>query len=197
MVYLQFPFYQNHLDLAHQLWNVLIKKNACVIDATCGNGHDTLFLARLLDKVGGGTLHSIDIQEKAILRARQKLSEERVSFPVHWYCQSHRDFHPLIEDNSVDLIVYNLGYLPGGDKNLTTQTESTIQSIHKGLELLKPGGCISVTAYPGHPEGKQEEAALRKLFQELSPKQYCITYTQFLNRKLSPSFFFLQTTYNP
>lgn len=193
MVYLQFPFYQNHLDFAHRLWNVLIKRNACVIDATCGNGHDTLFLARLLDEVGGGTLHSIDIQEKAIILARQKLSDARISSPIHWHCKSHENFPPFIEDQSVDLIVYNLGYLPGGDKTLTTQTESTLQSIHNGLQLLKPGGCISVTAYPGHPEGKEEEAALRKLFQDLSPKQYCITHTKFLNRKLSPSHFLLQT----
>lgn len=121
-----------------------------VIDATCGNGKDTEVLAALVPE---GHVWSMDIQKNALERARQRISAKNVTF----LCQSHADF-PLV--SSPKLIVYNLGYLPGGDKTITTMAETTLASVQKALDLVCPGGAVSIMCYPGHPEGAREQKIL-------------------------------------
>lgn len=141
-----------HLELAHRLWSELLQPADTAIDATCGNGKDTLRLAQLLPQ---GRILALDIQERAILHSKEVLT----GYPqVEFYLQSHVDF-PAAE--GVKLIVYNLGYLPGANnKALTTLTETTLQSVEKACHLVQKGGAISIMCYPGHPEGAREEEAL-------------------------------------
>ena len=92
------------------------------------------------------------------------------------------------------LIVYNLGYLPGGDKEITTQTGSTLISLQEGLKLLTTNGIISMTCYPGHEEGNNEEKAILEWAATLHPNHYVIYYTQRLNRINPPSLLLIQKT---
>lgn len=134
----------SHIHTAHALWRAHLKPRDTAIDATCGNGHDALVLAPLV-----GTLLCIDKQPEAIEATKKRLGPlPHVSYQLG----SHAEL-PAI---SPQLIVYNLGYLPGGDKSITTKTESTLVSIRRALEILAPGGMISITCYPGHPEGARE-----------------------------------------
>ena len=152
-----------HLELAHEYWKSWLKSTDTVIDATCGNGKDTLRLAHLVPE---GLVLALDIQETALQKARATASLPHVSF----YHQSHATF-PTCEN--VKLIVYNLGYLPGGDKSLTTHSKTTLASIEKGLSISQ---ALSVTCYPGHPEGAVEESLLRDFFKSLDPEAWDVTY---------------------
>jgi len=183
-----FSQFQSHLDLAHKYWEEILKQGGWAIDATCGNGHDTLFLAQAADGVIG-----LDIQENALQITRSLLKEAKADLEkVHLFCQSHETFPLLASNYPIPLIVYNLGYLPGGNKDLTTQTDTTLKSISNGLSLLVPGGALSITCYPGHPEGEKEEKAIGQFAQNLPPHIWSVCFHQWKNRKQSPSLFLIQ-----
>lgn len=172
----------SHIQLAHSYWQNHVQEDAWAIDATCGNGYDTHFLAKICEGV-----ISIDVQEKALESARQG-AQKNISF----FCQSHEDFPPLAYEKPISLIVYNLGYLPGGDKGLTTFTSSTLKSLERAMEILLPGGLISITCYPGHPEGACEEKALISLAEGLEAKSWNVCHHRWLNRNKAPSLLLLQ-----
>lgn len=173
----------NHLHLAHALWKQVVKPSDWVIDATCGNGKDTLILASLTPQ--GGVI-ALDIQESAITKAKDNLPTETTS-QVLFYQQSHAAFPPQAMAQPISLIVYNLGYLPGGDKTLTTSVSSTVQSLNAAMELIAKGGLISITCYPGHPEGKKEQSVLLEKAQQLCPEIWNVYHYYNLIRKTSPS----------
>lgn len=172
------PF-SNHLEMAHVLWEKMINPQSIVIDMTAGNGHDTLKLAQLKPK----KLMAIDIQNEALEKAKARTS----GYSVEYTLISHAEYPDQLENETIDLAVYNLGYLPGGNKSLTTRLESTLASITKMLPKLKPKGALSITCYPGHPEGRTEEEALCDWASKLKPIDWMVFSTRFLNRKTSPS----------
>ncbi len=152
----------SHLSLAHDLWEKLLKPSDHVIDATCGNGKDTLVLAGLVSE---GHVYALDIQEEALKRAKAKTPFSNISF-LH---QSHVD---LPDPPNLKLVVYNLGYLPGGDKSITTLSETTLLSISRAMDLLPIGGAISIICYPGHPEGAKEQKILKGFVGQLDPEKW-------------------------
>ncbi len=179
----QFSVFDSHLDLAHQFWEKLLLPTDTAVDATCGNGHDTLELVKILSQ---GKVLSLDIQKEALEAAQMLLSAEEKE-RVLFYHQSHVEFP---EENRVKLIIYNLGYLPGKNKSITTMTETTLLSVKKALALATGG--VSITCYPGHPEGEKEEKALLSLCSTLDPKVFSASYTRWVNRETSPSLIFIQ-----
>ncbi|MBA3815323.1 MAG: class I SAM-dependent methyltransferase [Parachlamydiaceae bacterium] len=194
----QFFLFQSHLDLAHAYWKKSLEKGDIAIDATCGNGYDTLELAHLIfdkKKQQTGQLAALDRQMDAIEATRARLKEvfaEDVMQYIHLSKQCHSSFPDYFEMESVALIVYNLGYLPGGNKSLTTMSSTTIQSLEAALPLITPGGCISITCYPGHEEGKNEENMIKKFAAALSPRQWSSCHHTWLNRNQAPSLLILQ-----
>jgi len=190
-----YPLFNKHLDLSKQYFERLLKIGDIVIDATCGNGHDTLYLAtRILDEKSG-KLYSIDIQAVALENAKKLILEklpvshfERVQFLQ----MCHGTFPATIAANSVKLIVYNLGYLPGSDKKVTTQAETTLKSIKNSMELISFDGAISITCYPGHHAGKVEEDLILQFVSTLDHKTWNCCHHRFVNREKSPSLLILQ-----
>ncbi|MDF2549946.1 MAG: putative rRNA methylase [Chlamydiales bacterium] len=194
-----FPLFRSHLDLAHRYWQQLLQmeepsEGFSVIDATAGNGHDALMLAKHVLPQRGRLLF-IDLQQAAIDATWQRLSGHFLPedlLRVQGIQGSHRSFPKEIEAESIQLIVYNLGYLPSGDKELTTKTDSTLESIQAALSLIRSGGAISITCYPGHPEGDLETQALASYVQGLDPTEWSATSHQWLNRQKSPRLLLLQ-----
>lgn len=152
----------NHVRFAHSMWADIVRPGDIAIDATCGNGYDSLKIAQLLLGDGIGKLYCIDIQEDAISNTKNKLKDELSSTQslaiddgrISFVCRSHESFPEEIKDNSVALVCYNLGYLPGKKRKdqdvVITKTQSTISSMEKALMLLKRGGMLSIIAYPGN-----------------------------------------------
>lgn len=166
------------LTFAHEEWKKHLKPGDRAIDATCGNGHDAL----VLSKLNLSHLYVFDIQEQALQATKNRLGPQK-NISYHLCC------HALFSEVKapIDLIVYNLGYLPGGDKSLTTQTTTTLKSLEKGLQLLSSGGLISITLYPGHPEGEREKKALLAHVTTFSPKKFQVSHHRVLNRSKAPS----------
>lgn len=191
-----FPLFQSHLDLAHTYWQKIVAPSDCVIDATCGNGHDTLALAKLLAVCGtdGGCLIAMDLQESAIAATRVLLNLHlpHLADRIQFYQQCHSSFPAWIQPASVKLIVYNLGYLPGSDKSLTTVSQTTEQSLLAALPLISAGGVISVTCYPGHPAGQLETERVRNFVATLDPRIWSCCFHQWTNRHSSPELLLLQ-----
>lgn len=174
-----------HTHLAHLIWKDFLKPGMTVIDATAGNGNDTLFLAKHVLTPRSGEVHAFDIQEEAISNTKARLEKnltpdllERISL----HQASHETFPTSIKPS---LIVYNLGYLPGGDLTKTTLTKTTITSCNNALEILLPGGLLSITIYPGHHEGFNEKSALFEWLKEKNPFQ--VFYHQEINKPNHPS----------
>ena len=178
-----------HLEYARAYWEKLVCPGDILVDATVGNGYDTFFLAQLLK--GEGTLIGYDIQPQALLNTQKKLYElpEHLSKIITLKLHSH--VH--IEEKNIKLIVYNLGYLPSGNKAITTLTESTLQSLQNGQKRLLPGGGISIVCYPGHQEGYKEQATLLEFLKTLPKEKWQICHHQWLNRPLAPSLIWMQS----
>jgi putative rRNA methylase len=190
-----FPLFQSHLDLAQDYWSQLVQIGDTVIDATCGNGFDTFKLCQLALSNDKGKVIAIDRQSQAIASTRHYLDAhlpielmERVGF----YHQCHSTFPHYLQQAEVKLIVYNLGYLPGGDKSETTETLTTLLSLTEGQKLVKPGGAICITCYPGHPEGANEQEALLAYAAQLPPKEWSCCRHSWLNRHLAPTLLLIQ-----
>lgn len=193
----RFQPFQSHLELAHHYWEKIVSPGDRVIDATCGNGHDTLKLARLVLTEESGEVYAIDVQASALEKSRELLSQNLSPLlcqRVHWAAESHENFPQAILPESVKLIVYNFGYLPGGDKSLTTKTDTTLESVKQALTLLCKGGALSLTCYPGHAEGATEEALLGELLTSLSPREWSVCHHVWRNRRNAPSLFLVCRT---
>jgi hypothetical protein len=181
-----FSSFKSHIDLAHRYWQHIVQPGDIVVDATCGNGQDTLFL----DGLQPSRLYALDIQEDALVNTRTLLGDSK-SVTYHLGC--HSQFPEEIQSKSVKLIVYNLGYLPGGDKTLTTLSETTLLSVKRALDLVKPGGAISVTCYPGHPAGAVEENAILAWAEGLDRHTWSCCHHRWCNRAKAPSLLLIQS----
>ncbi len=136
-------------------------EGAVALDATAGNGRDTVFLSRLVGP--GGKVYALDIQSEAVTRTRALLEGEGLSDRVILRRGSHadlRDRWPELRPGSVQAIMFNLGYLPGGEKSLITRPESTLAGLEQALPLIAPAGVLTVVCYPGHPGGEAESEAV-------------------------------------
>jgi len=151
----------NITERVHQRLRAHLRAGDTVIDATAGNGHDTLFVARCV--VPEGHVFAVDIQQAAIALTRSRLESAAVGSLCTLMCADHSRLAALIPrkyHGQIAAALFNLGYLPGGDHALTTHSASTLHALDAALRLLRPGGVLSVVCYPGHPEGAREAAAV-------------------------------------
>jgi 16S rRNA C1402 N4-methylase RsmH len=179
-----------HLHLAHSYWKKILQPGDSAVDATCGNGHDASILLSLIGS--GGVLHAIDLQEVALERARVLLSTSFPEHSIYYHCQSHETFPDTVPVGQIRLIVYNLGYLPGGDKRITTMTHSSLESFRQALNLLIENGVLSIMCYPGHEEGLSEQKAILNWAASLPPHEYHVCHHQFINRPRSPTLLLIE-----
>ena len=148
------------------------------VDATMGNGHDTERLAELVGPEGRVT--AFDIQAQAVESTRARLEAAGLLDRVTLVQDSHANMAAHVS-RPPRLIAFNLGFLPGGDKQVTTLLDSTLAAVRAAMELLQPGGMLLVCCYPGHAEGQRELDALRDLFTAVPPQAFNILEHRFLN----------------
>lgn len=191
----QFLLYHRHIDLAHFWWERLLQKGDVVVDATCGNGHDTLFLAEKVLNDGKGEAWGFDIQQEALTNTQKKLEGELAPQDlenVHLILGSHDELPPLLLGKKVKLAVYNLGYLPGSDKEAITKAETTIRSLQVISEIIIAGGAISITCYTGHPGGMEEQNAVIEWASSLPKSHWNVCFHQWINMKTAPTLLLIQ-----
>lgn len=165
---------RNTTALALALCENYITENSVAVDATCGRGNDTLWLAKRCRKV-----YAFDIQQEAVESTNSLLEAAGETGEV--ICDSHNHIDCYVKE-APDVIVFNLGYLPGGDKNVTTKAEETLLALGKSLELLAVDGILSVTMYPGHPQGACEQELILAWAKELDKSKFHCVFANMLNQ---------------
>lgn len=154
------PF-QSLTALAREAVGKALEDGSLAIDATVGNGHDTLFLAG--EVASRGQVIGFDVQLQALEGTRKRLSGSGLESLVSLHLSGHENMSTQVPGDwtgRVSAVMFNLGYLPGGDKWLTTHPASTLQALNQALLLLRTGGVISLLVYRGHPGAKAEAEAV-------------------------------------
>jgi len=149
--------------LAHEILARHLGPGDLVVDATAGNGHDTLFLALRVSP--GGHVFAFDLQKQALENTRERLAQAGSLCKLTLLQYGHERMSeklPAEARGRLAAVMFNLGYLPGGDKQLTTSPSTTLAALQQSLELLAPGAILSVLAYRQHPGGQEECEAVRQ-----------------------------------
>ncbi|WP_395717717.1 class I SAM-dependent methyltransferase [Prosthecobacter sp.] len=170
------------------LWAQLILKDRLrpgdvAVDATMGNGHDTLFLTQSV--APGGHVFAFDVQETALIETRKRVPAEMTTL-IHAGHETMRAHLPPELHGKISAVMFNLGYLPGTDKALITRTETTMIAVREALELLKPSGMLTVTVYPGHEGGAEEGRQIAEWAASLDSRRFEVQHLRPVNRAASP-----------
>ena len=172
---------KNAQQFSHEMILSVNFEDGIFIDATAGNGHDTLFLAQHIDSTS--KILSFDIQETAILQTRQLLQNNDLEEKVTCILDSHAQIlNYLEEEDFVRLAIFNLGYLPGSDKKIITIPSSTQGAIQILLERLEKNGKIIIVSYYGHDGGLDEKNSVEGLISTLPQKEWSVLKYQFINQ---------------
>jgi len=159
-------------EQAQTLVREVVEPGDSVIDATAGNGHDTCFLAEAVGK--NGRVVAFDVQSDALQRTSARLDD--VGYQnVALHQRSHAEMKDAVPESfhgSAAAVMFNLGYLPGGDHTVTTEAESSIAALRIALELVRSGGIITVLAYPGHDGGNDETGSVQNLITKLPDAEF-------------------------
>lgn len=154
------------------------------IDATMGNGHDTLLLSLLAGS--SGQVLAFDIQQSALDATRKLLTAQGAPENTRLILDSHSRMASYAAWETVSCIMFNFGYLPSGDHSLSTRSETSIPAVLAGLKLLKPGGLMSLCIYSGGDTGFREKEDLLALLKNLDFRKYLVIASSYYNRPNHP-----------
>ena len=169
------------LEMAHQFLGQIITKEDVVVDATMGNGHDTVFLAGLAKQV-----YAFDIQEKALIKTQERL-EAAGLINAQLILDGHEQVDTYVTE-PIRAAIFNLGYLPAADKSVITLPETTLIALDKLCQALSVGGRIAVMVYYGHEGGQEEKEAVVAFAQSLPQQVFTVALYQNINQVNRPPF---------
>ena len=165
------------------------KKGGVAVDFTMGNGHDTLWLSNAVGE--NGKVYAFDIQPQA-LESSRKLLTESGAFPNYTLIlDSHSNVMDYVKEK-ICIGMFNLGFLPGGDKSITTKRDTTMIAIRAAIELLDADGALLIAVYPGHEEGTIEGNLIDEELSKLNRKELCACKFKIVNSPTSPFFFLIE-----
>lgn len=168
------------INMAHYWLKEIIEPDDIVIDATMGNGFDTIFLAQLTKKV-----YSFDVQEAAIVSTQEKLVENKLEAQL--ILDGHENVDKYV-DKVVKAAIFNLGYLPKSDKSIITKPSTTLTALRKILTMMKKGSRLAIMVYYGHIGGSEEKASVENFVENLEQKEYQVMKYGAMNQKNTPPF---------
>lgn len=175
------------LSFAKTLLDKAIQPGDIAIDATVGNGHDTVLLAELVGVTGH--VYGFDIQHEAIQATTEHLREKELQDRVTLFLKGHENIQTTLPDNRlISAAIFNLGYLPGGNKNIVTTPYTTISAIQQIYSLLKPEGIIVLVIYHGHVGGSLERDKLLQYVEQIDQMDAHVLNYQFINQGNFPPF---------
>jgi ubiquinone/menaquinone biosynthesis C-methylase UbiE len=158
------------------------------VDATCGNGRDTLVLAQLVGPTG--RVLACDIQEGAVTETRSRLFKAGCLGQVNLMVAGHERLAEFVRE-PLRAAVFNLGYLPGGDREIVTRPEETVAALEQAAALLLPGGIVTVCIYTGHAGARDEEQGVTAWLAKLAPELFTVWVSRQLNRPSTAPYFVL------
>ena len=175
--------YQSRVSLVKEAHDFIREKlslseMAVTIDATVGNGHDTVFLAEHVGR--HGTVYGFDIQQIALESTRAQLKLAGVIDRVKLFHAGHElipEYVPAKHRGQIDSVMFNLGYLPGNDKAIITKADLTILALNAAIQILSAAGGISIITYQGHPGGREETEEVKNWCRQLDNTRFDIRMT--------------------
>ena len=170
-------------EYCHHFLEEYIRENDCCIDATAGNGNDTEFLCRMVGE--GGKVYAFDVQEKALEKTRIRLENSGFAARASLILDGHEKMQEYVKEE-VAAVVFNFGYLPGGDHKLATKPATSLEAVEQGLSLLRKGGVMSLCIYSGGDTGYEEKEALLSYLKVLDPREWLVLVNCYYNRKNDP-----------
>ncbi len=176
------------VGLSHLLLRRAVRPGDAVVDATCGRGHDTLFLARLVG--GKGTVWAFDIQEDALAAARELLDGEGCLTQVRLVNAGHERLTEYVRE-PVRGVVFNLGFLPGAGRDVITRPHTTLAALDQAAHTLLPGGIIAISLYTGHAGGVEEAEAVEHWAAQLPIRSFNAWLSRQLNRSAAAPYLVL------
>lgn len=174
---------QNALLLSHEYMENIVRPGSVTVDATCGNGHDTLFLSRLVG--AGGRVYGFDIQEEALKNTRRRLVQANAPDNVTLFCRGHEEMESFVP-TGIAAVMFNLGYLPGGDHRMATRHETSVRAIGAAARLLAPGGLITLCVYSGGDTGFEERDAVVRFCRSFDQRRFRVLSHEFINQENHP-----------
>ncbi len=179
----------NAVEMSHEIIRKAVRQGDTAVDATAGNGHDTLFLASLVGETG--RVYSFDIQKKALEASRERVQNNGLSKRVKFIPDGHENMESLIghEKGNISAVVFNLGYLPGGDHFACTRYNTTIEAIEQALQLLQINGVITIVVYHGGDTGFEERDRVLAHIKKLDSRGFTVMKTEFHNQANCPPIF--------
>lgn len=174
----KFPL--NALGLSHQFMAAHIREGAFCIDATAGKGRDTLFLCRLVGE--SGRVLALDIQPDAVAQTRDLLTQEGVIHRAQIVETCHSRIGEYAAPASVDGIMFNFGWLPGGDHNTFSHADTSVAAVQAALDLLKVGGVMTLCLYYGRQNGTAERDAVLEFLPTIDHRRFTVIRGDFANR---------------
>jgi len=167
-----------------------LREGDTAADFTMGNGYDTEFLSRSVGE--SGKVYAFDIQKQAVESTRSRLASVNCPENYTLILDSHHNAKKYIE-GKIKAGMFNLGWLPGGDKSITTLRETTLPAIEAAISLLDTDGVLTVAVYPGHAEGDAEGKLVEEYLATLPRWHVCATQIRILNSPTSPFFHVIET----
>ena len=170
------------LVFAKEILQERLPKDGTFVDFTMGNGHDTVYFANYCSE---GHVYAFDVQQMALDNTRKLLDDNGGFDNVTLILDSHHNVDKYVQ-GEIDAGIFNLGYLPGSDKSVTTQCNTTLEALDKAVKMLKTGGVIVVIIYPGHSEGTREADMVEEFCAKLDKHTYNTYKYALLNKKNPP-----------
>ena len=155
------PLVTSTIGFSKHLISSVLGPGDIAVDATAGNGNDTVFLAKLVGDAG--RVHSFDIQPEALKKAGERVRQDGVDKQVVFHATGHENMLSVLPEEHAGMVravVYNLGFLPGSDESIVTKSETTLKALNASCQALAPDGVISIICYTGHPGGQNEAATV-------------------------------------
>lgn len=180
---MRYRYFINPVETVKIIMSYTVGEGDIVIDCTTGNGNDTLLLAKLVG--AKGKVYGFDVQYEALKATKDRLEIEGLKERVVLINDGHENIDKYIFEE-INFIVYNLGYLPKGNKEIKTKATTTLESIKKALFLLNNNGLLLVTCYTGHEGGRDEKNAVKDFLTSLNQKEYNVLEFNFINQKNNP-----------
>lgn len=175
----------NAVLLAQHFIAEVLRKGSVAVDGTAGNGYDTLFLANIVGD--SGKVYAFDIQPEALNTTASRLNQFGLDKNVNLINDGHQNMDHYLT-SPVDCFIFNLGYLPGGDHSKMTRSETTLEALNIAVNLLKPGGRISIVVYTSHHGAGKESQCVEEMAAQLDPKVFGVLKVTFANRSTSAPF---------
>lgn len=170
-------------QFCHDFVEDYIAEGDSCIDATAGNGNDTEFLCQKVGK--SGKVYAFDIQSTAIENTKKRLSENNLLERAELILDGHENMCSYVKEE-VSAILFNFGYLPGGDHTIATQSDTSILAMEHALSLLKKGGVMNLCIYSGKDTGYEEKECILSYLQELDSRKWLVIVSNYYNRKNDP-----------